>query len=90
MEFLIMKNNSWRNKITWLVGVLVLVSMNVHSDDHAGDGFELESSSQSSEGIASSHCPSSMMLVSPGDVHGRTHEGERLASSLLLLTCQCK
>ena len=32
-----MKNNSWRNKITWLVGLLVLMSMNVHSDDHAGD-----------------------------------------------------
>ena len=33
-----MKNNFWRNKITWLVGLIVLVSMSVHSDDHAGDG----------------------------------------------------
>ena len=33
-----MKNNSWRKQITWLVGLFIVVSINVHSDDHAGEG----------------------------------------------------
>ena len=32
-----MKNYSWRNQITWLVWLFILVSINVHSDDHGVD-----------------------------------------------------